>query len=161
MDPGDGDGFKAGTDRLIAQFVDTNGDEDPGSGDHVVTAEYPVDPAASSFEAFRVTMHEVEAFLFPRLSAQDRGRITVRSGDAQFVFLNETRGLQLEIFLEAFSGGAGSTSLRDRREGSDLVRTEPSSPSQPQSRISVGSTTSGDDPFIDIDLNIPLRYVGG
>lgn len=105
-DPGAGD-------RLIAQLVDTNGDEVVSIGDTVTFSEHPLDGAMSAFGNFTTTTHvlnNVFSATATYVSVNLASATTVRwTDDATSELLTEGVGIDENIYLlDRVSSGTGN-----------------------------------------------------
>ena len=154
VDPGDGDGFKDGTDVLIAKLEDTNDDGVVSVGDTVVTSQYPEDFAATTFGNFTQTSHVVDGG-----SSANSNNVSVFDGDFKFAWGDISD-------VEVYSEFDNTNPLPTATEFTDsfsavgpfgegiLVNT--TSPSVPDSNINTSrAQQASDDEFIDVDILIP------
>jgi hypothetical protein len=153
VDPGDGDGFKDGTDVLIAKLVDTNGDGVVSAGDTVVTNRYPKNFAATTFGNFGETSHLVDGII-----GSDSNEVSVQDGALKFIWADIADG---EVYSEYDQTNAGGTYTQivdafsaTGRLGEGITVNE-MSPSVPDSSFAEAREQPSDDPHIDVDILIP------
>ncbi len=155
VDPNDGDGFKEGTDVLIAKLVDENGDGQPGASDMIKMGQFPTSIASGDFVDVNVKEHNIDRCLI--LSAGHVACLLV-GGSAEFVFFDRGGGPVQEYYQE-FSRVTLRTSIMIDRLGglsSDLITIDQRSPSEPTGAAFSREFDPNDGPFIDVDLNLPV-----
>ncbi len=152
VNPADGDGFKEGTDVLIAKLVDESGDGQPGAGDRVVMGSFPATFGGGRF-ALGVTEHVVGVDGCVVLD----GAVRLACGvGGQFQWRAGTDGRQ-EWFLEKLIGESRLVdSVNGDRDGITIVSFSPSMPAvvSPVNSI-VDDVLPFDDQFLDVILTLP------
>ncbi len=163
VDPTDGDGFKEGTDVLIAKWVDgPAGSPDGvlGTGDVVVTDRYPLDwdldfSNPASFGNFTVRSHTlVSVEILPALGIivghDDEGdsfQFRLQAGNERYIeYIGSPSTVNTTTsFYDGFGVG-GQPDVRGAR---------PDSPSRPdQLVVSLGRPNNGtDDAHVDVEID--------
>jgi hypothetical protein len=141
-----------GTERLVAQLEDTNGDGVPSPGDTVRAAEYPKDFTGQSYGSFTQTVHVIDT-----VTQADSNKMWVREGSLRFLWSHASEG---EIYQELDLDNAlpTATEIEDAFSESSLrlserIRVEPASPSAPDSTIGKSeAANASDDDHINIDF---------
>ncbi|TNE57955.1 MAG: hypothetical protein EP344_10660 [Bacteroidetes bacterium] len=166
VDPGDGAGFKDGTDVLIAKWVD-GGSAGAGPGDVVVTNKYPLgiddeglnysDP--NSFGSFTVQSHTMSS-----VSIDPANRTLIGWDDAfnEFIFWVKPSGAN-PLGTERYQENSGAINTINTLFQDGIVAGSPdirgantSSPSQPDQAVAGAGfpdSEGTDDAFIDVVID--------
>jgi hypothetical protein len=137
--------YERGTDTLIAQLVDTNGDGVVSVGDTVTTNEFPRDHGATAFEPATVT-----TFIVTDKLAATAGQVAVGTDAGAFEWIAEG-GLEQyqEIALSS------SIVLIDDPASCDQIRLDENSPSEIATPAGDVTCDGTDDPFLDVAIDVP------
>ncbi len=140
------DGYDETADVLIAQLIDTNTDDVPSAGDTVVTNRYPLDFAAATFGTFQVTTHTVAS-----VSSNSSNYLNVLdAAGSQFIWASDP----VEQYAEQVGFGFGTVNVHDGPATyADLIWATLAAPSAPDTALLIETPdTTGDDPFVDVDI---------
>lgn len=165
VNPGDGPGFKAGTDVMISKLVDANNDGVLNVGDQVITGSYPTTFEATQFGGRGVTTLSVTMVL---AAAEGHLLVAVNSNTTHLIQFATSLISQppypFEQYLEQdFEGPSGPFQatlwLRDEFQpdfNDLLLAVEGANPSQPDVGVTVARTfaTDHDDPFLEVEINL-------
>ncbi len=155
-----------GTERLIAQLEDTNGDGVVSVGDTVRAAEYPLDFAGNSYGSFASTVHVVDAVF-----ADSGTTKTVHSGSSRFIW-SDIPDAEVYSEYDVNNPLPTATEFADALSAAlifgESIRVRAISPSLPATDFSVSrAQLASDDNFLNIELNpvtlcdgLPATHVG-
>lgn len=141
--------YDAGTDVLIAKFVDGPGPADdgvPGAGDVIVTDQYPMELGLGSFGDFGVTSHTVTS------SSVSGTKCLVSTSLGSFIWDSSTTVDNYEE-RALLSGALSNFTDSHASGGSDVVRANPGSPSSPAIPMTTGDFDGVDDPFVEVETH--------
>jgi hypothetical protein len=147
-------GFNRSADVLIAELVDSSGDNAINAGDTVVMGSYPTDIVPSSFGTFGVTSHVVTGLA--QFSAEG---VLVNVGDDSFEWFHGSDTLAIEAYAEYAS--SDETQIVDTLHASncndvgDAILVGTASPSQPSLAVETYDCNASDQGFINVTLNLP------
>lgn len=153
-DPNDGDGYRAGVDRLIAALLDTDGSLNASVGDEVYVFGFPVDLEASAYGSVAVPSHAVVFVLDDDCTLVN---VSYGSRDGSYWQTPEYFGLGREQLLVRTPPGGTSLSISDQQRGpfSDRVfAIQGSLPNEPDRSVDLTDSAGAgtDDAFLDIEI---------
>lgn len=149
------DGYDAGQDVLIAEFVDDDGSPGPNAGDHIVMGQYPTKftpTAPADFADFGVRRHLVTG-----VDAHNPGVLQATSSQGVYAWLRQTsigQGRELEGYGEVVNQ-AEVVRLTDGLgfRAFDVLTIGLDAPSQPTVVVEAERANPGDDAFLNVIIN--------
>lgn len=137
--------YDSAVDVLIAKFIDGSGDGVPGAGDLIVTDRYPLEFGLGAFGQFGVTEHIATGATWTSTRCQvstSAGTIAWNSSETVENYEERATMGMLSLFVDAQSSGV-----------SDGIMATLGSPSQPMTGQTVTAPGSGDDLFLEIEVD--------
>ena len=145
-------GYDPTGDALLARLIDDDRDGVPSAGDKLLLDRYPLDIDGISLGTFGVTEYQVTGIL-----SSSGFAITVNTSAGNVTFI-DTAGAGLPTESEAFQSLGSTCFVQDGFTESfalDFTRWSTSCPGSPSQSVEEDFVQrSGDQPFLDVDLNL-------
>jgi hypothetical protein len=134
-------------DVMISQLLDTNGDGIPSAGDTVEMGRYPTSFEASAFADWGIRSHLVAS-----VDVSEPDRIYTRDSTFGAHWWTRRSAGYYDQYVEHYDSLGTVSTFVDREVGDDLS-TWASSPSRAAGRLEIATVGTGDDRFIDVEIN--------